>query len=122
MHLSTERLLIRNYEEQDLEDFYEIFSNPAVMEYCEPAYDRAACEHWLQYFIEQPIAFAVVEAQSGKVIGHALFKQMPGEKEGIYEIGWIYNETFWGRGYALEASRALIRYGFEELGVHKVAA
>lgn len=50
------------------------------------------------------------------------FKQIPGEENGIYEIGWIYNEHFWGRGYAYEASEALIQYGFDTLGIHKVVA
>lgn len=122
MRLKTERLLIRNYEERDLQDFHEIFSNPAVMAHCEPPYDRKASVRTLGYFIDNPIAFAVVEAQSGKMIGHALFKQMPGEEEGVYEIGWIYNERFWRRGYAYEASRALIEYGFGELSVHKFVA
>jgi len=122
MRLKTERLLIRNYAESDLQDFYEIFSNPVVMEQCEPPYGMEECAKCLDYFIKNPIAFAVVETVSGKIIGHALFKQLPGEENGIYEIGWIYNELYWGRGYAYEASKALIDYGFDVLKLHKVAA
>lgn len=122
MRLKTERLLIRNYREQDLQDFHAIFSNPTVMLHCEPAYDMESSMRTLKHFIDHPVAFAVEEVQSGKLIGHALFKQMPGEEDGIYEIGWIYNERFWRRGYAYEASKALIEYGFGELGVHKVVA
>ncbi|MCE5234944.1 MAG: GNAT family N-acetyltransferase [Eubacteriales bacterium] len=120
--MQTQRLLIRNYEPRDLDDFYEIFSDPIVMEQCEPAYDREKAAHQLRFFIDRPIAYAVVETRSGKMIGHALFQQMPGEAEGIYEIGWIYNRSFWRRGYAYEASRALIDYGFSRLGLHKVVA
>jgi RimJ/RimL family protein N-acetyltransferase len=122
LRIETERLLIRNYEEQDLQDFYEIFSNPSVMRYCEPVYDREVSANWLRFYIDNPVAYAVTETRSGKMIGHALFKQMPHEEEGIYEIGWIYNELFWHQGYAYEASKALINYGFEELCVHKIVA
>lgn len=122
MLLRTQRLIIRNYREGDLEDFHEIVSSPAVMLHCEPVYDRETSARTLRHFIDNSIAFAVVEAQSDKLIGHALFKQMPGEEQGIYEIGWIYNERYWGRGYAYEASKALIEYGFGELGVHKFVA
>lgn len=122
MHLVTERLIVRDYEKRDLGDFHEIFSNPAVMEQCEPPYDRPTSVRQLEFFIERPIAFAVVEQSSGKMIGHALFKQLPGEENGIYEIGWIYNERFWRRGYAYEASRALIDYGFGVLKLHKILA
>ncbi len=122
MRLVTERLIVRDYEKGDLTDFHEIFSNPAAMEQCEPPYDMQTSAQWLDYFIERPIAFAVVEKASGKMIGHALFKQLPGEEEGIYEIGWIYNERFWRRGYAYEASRALIEHGFCRMGLHKIVA
>ena len=122
MRIQTERLRIRNYEERDLADFFEIFSDREVMEHCEPPYDMEASRYWVQYFIDNPIAFAVIEAESGKMIGHALFKQMPGEENGIYEIGWIYNRRFWRQGYAYEAAQALIDYGFDQLNVHKIVA
>lgn len=120
--LQTERLTIRGYAEGDLPDFYEIFSDPEVMRCCEPIYSREKAERWVRYFIQNPIAFAVAENASGKMIGHTLFKQLPGEAEGIYEIGWIYNRAFWRHGYAFEASRALIGYGFGALRLHKICA
>ncbi|WP_429146433.1 GNAT family N-acetyltransferase [Anaerotaenia torta] len=122
MELKTERLLIRNYKEEDLQDLFEIFSNPVVMEQCEPPYNMEECTKWLDYFIEKPIAFAVEHIQTGRLIGHALFKQLPGEEAGIYEIGWIFNQQFWGQGYAYEASRALMDYGFDVLRLHKITA
>ena len=123
MLLETERLRIRDYRATDLADFYEIFSDAETMRFIEPPYDRARCERWLRYFADNPaVAYAVEEKQSGRVIGHALFKQLPGEATGVYEIGWIYNRRFWGRGYAREASSALIGYGFDALSLHKICA
>lgn len=39
-----------------------------------------------------------------------------------YEIGWIINKDYQGRGYAFEISNALIEYGFEELKLHRIFA
>jgi len=40
MNLETSRLIIRDFTENDLDDFYEIFSDADVMENCEPPYSR----------------------------------------------------------------------------------
>ena len=122
MRLETQRLLIRPYEAGDLNDFHEIFSDEEVMRECEPPYSLEKCREWLNYFIRNPVAYAVALKDGGKVIGHALFKQLPGEEAGIHEIGWIYSRRFWRQGYAYEAARALIDYGFGSLGLHKVCA
>lgn len=123
MYLQTERLIIRDYSPSDWQDLHEIFSDPTVMKECEPAYTEEQTREALAYFIEKDIAYAVTLANSGKVIGHALFAQLPPpDEKGIYEIGWIYNRAHWGRGYAYEASNALIGYGFQELNLHKITA
>ena len=123
MYLQTERLIIRDYSPSDWQDLHEIFSDPTVMKECEPAYTEEQTREALAYFIEKDIAYAVTLANSSKVIGHALFAQLPPpDEKGIYEIGWIYNRAHWGRGYAYEASNALIGYGFQELNLHKITA
>ena len=123
MYLQTERLIIRDYSPSDWQDLHEIFSDPTVMKECEPAYTEEQTREALAYFIEKDIAYAVTLANSGKVIGHALFAQLPPpDEKGIYEFGWIYNRAHWGRGYAYEASNALIGYGFQELNLHKITA
>lgn len=122
MELITPRLRIRDYRAEDLDDLYEIFSDPETMRDCEPACSEAQVRDYLALFMDKSIAYAVELRETGKVIGHALFKQLPGEEDGIYEIGWIYNRAYWRQGYAYEAARALIDYGFETLRVHKVCA
>lgn len=123
MYICTPRLVIRDYQPSDWQDLYEIFSDTIVMKECEPAYTEEQTKESLAYFIEKDIAYAVVLADSRKVIGHALFAQLPPpDEKGIYEIGWIYNRNYWGQGYAYEASKALIDYGFQKLNLHKVSA
>lgn len=123
MYIRTKRLVIRDYSPSDWRDLHEIFSDPVVMKECEPAYSEEQTRDALDYFIKKSIAYAVCLADSGKVIGHALFNQLPPpDEEGVYEIGWIYNRNYWRNGYAFEAAKALIDYGFQELKLHKICA
>ncbi len=122
MKIATTRLIIRDYTPADWQDLLEIFSDPEVMKYCEPVYDAAGTRNALELFIKKSIAYAVTLANTGKVIGHVLFAQLPDAAEGIYEIGWFFNRAYWRRGYAFEAAQALIQYGFEQLKLHKITA
>ena len=123
MYIQTQRLIIRDYSPSDWQDLYEIFSDPIVMKECGPSYSENQTKEALAYFIKKDIAYAVTLADSGKVIGHALFAQLPPpDEKGIYEIGWIYHQAYWGLGYAYEASKALIDYGFQNLNLHKITA
>ena len=122
MVLCTERLTIREYRMTDVEDALAIFSDPEVMRFCEPVYDLPRTEALQLYFIKRRNEFAVEQRQSGRVIGHLVFSQLPNEEAGIYEIGWIFHRAFWRQGYAYEASSALMKYGFAELELHKICA
>ena len=122
MYLSTNRLIIRDYAPSDLHDLHEIFSDPKVMEHCEPPYTRQQTSDILQLFLSRELAYAIVHKASRKVIGHLLFHQLPEEPPGVYEIGWFLNRDYWGMGYAEEASRAIMAYGFDSLKLHKIAA
>ena len=51
------------------------------------------------------------------MIGYILFNEMD---EGIYELGWFFNRSFWRQGYAYESCKAVIDYAFGELKAHKV--
>ena len=53
------------------------------------------------------------------MMGYILFNEA---YEGVYEMGWIYNRSFWRQGYAYESCRAVIDYAFGELSAHKVFA
>lgn len=123
MYIRTSRLIIRDYVSTDWHDLHEIFSDPEAMRYCEPPYMPEQTKEALDCFIQKGIAYAVALADSGKVIGHALFAQLPPpEEQGTFEIAWFYNRSYWGQGYAYEASKALIDYGFQELRLHKILA
>jgi RimJ/RimL family protein N-acetyltransferase len=123
MHLETERLFIREFTMDDLADLHEIFGDDEVMEHCEPAYGLAKSERFLREFCverEPKKAYAATLKDTGKVIGYILWGA-PDYPE-IVEAGWIFNKAYWRRGYAFEAMTAMLRYGFEVQGLHKVFA
>ena len=95
MLLRTKRLILRNYTPSDAADLHEIFSDPVVMKYCEEPYSPEQTQSILSLFIEKNIAVAAVLPDTGKVIGHLLFQQLPMEENGIYEIGWFFNRNYW---------------------------
>ena len=120
MYIETPRMIIRDFTPEDAADLYDIFSDDETMENCEPAYDFEKTEKFLTSFcIGKNGAVAAVHKESGKMMGYILFKR---QDEGVYEMGWIYNRSFWRQGYAYESCKAVIDFAFRDLKAHKVFA
>ena len=120
MYLETDRLRIRDFKLSDIDDLYEIFSDEEVMEYIEPVYDRNKTLNFLREFcIEHKGAFACVNKENEKVIGYIIFNEY---EDKVYELGWIFNKEYWGKGYAYESCDAVIKYAFSEMKIHKIFA
>ena len=120
MLIETERMFVRDFNSDDVNDLYEILGEEETMKNCEPAYDFEKTQKFLEDFcIVKKGAVAAVLKDSKKVIGYILFKPL---EESVYEIGWIFNKRYWRQGYAYEACSKLIAHGFRELNIHKVVA
>ena len=65
-------------------------------------------------------ALAVIERESGELVGHMPFHPWFGHA--THEIGWVVSPGRQGRGYATEAARALVDFAFGALGCHRVVA
>ncbi|MGN0479123.1 MAG: GNAT family N-acetyltransferase [Hominenteromicrobium sp.] len=119
MNLQTERLIIRRFTEQDAEDLYAYLSRPEVVRY-EP-YEPFTREEALQAAREraEDPSFYAVALKSGRVIGNLYFAQ--GEFD-TWELGYVFNDAYWGAGYASESAGALLSYAFQTLGVRRVIA
>jgi len=121
MYLESNRMILRDFIMDDLNDLHEILGDAKVMMYMEPPYDKQKTADFLQSFcIERNPkgAFAAVLKDTGKVIGYVLFK--PIDDPEIYEIGWIFNKSFWRNGYAFEICSKLISYSFYDRKLHKI--
>ena len=120
MYIETPRMIIRDFIPEDAANLQEILGDDETMKNCEPAYDFEKTEKFLTSFcIGRKGAVAAVHKERSKMIGYILFNEID---EGIYELGWIFNRSFWRQGYAYESCKAVIDYAFGELKAHKVFA
>ena len=109
MELITERCLIRNLNIEDTDELYQVLSDEDVMRYIEPVFDMEKTKAFIQSagMCEPPLVYAIVWKQTGNVIGHAIFHIY---EQSDYEIGWILDKSYWGRGIADEVTKKLVEY------------
>lgn len=63
---------------------------------------------------------AVTLRATSELIGGCGIEKRPARKEGV--IGYCFNKAYWGKGYAAEATRALLAFGFTRLALHRIIA
>ncbi|GAA3631637.1 GNAT family protein [Lentzea roselyniae] len=128
--LKTDRLLLRPFEERDLDDFHAYRSLPDVHRYLyNEAPDRPECEELLAKRITedeltgegQRLALAVYWPEAGRVVGDVVLKWLS-EADRQGEIGYGFNPDFQGKGLATEAAAVMLKVGFEQLGLHRIIA
>ena len=98
-------ITIRNMRPGDAEALYRLLSDPEVMRYLEPPYDRVQAEAFLHHagLSEPPLVYAVEE--NGSFIGYVIYHAYDVES---VEIGWVLLPEYWGRGYASALTDRLI--------------
>jgi RimJ/RimL family protein N-acetyltransferase len=128
MRLETPRLILRNWDERDRDLFFEINSDERVMEHYPYRRNRseadAVFDEWTAEINATPFGkFPVELKQTGECMGYCGLVPAnvpPTLPTDPIEIGWRFAARFWGKGYASEAARALLRYGFEDLGLKEI--
>jgi len=129
IQLETERLILRPLCLQDFDDFYSYGSVPENMTYMifgpyTPETARAflqKVEDWWKEDPQRVYEFAAVLKETGRTIGNVgiyLDRDVPAT--GM--LGWCFHRDFWNRGYCTEAVRALMKFGFEDLNLHRTHA
>ncbi|MCY1139736.1 GNAT family N-acetyltransferase [Actinoplanes sp. Pm04-4] len=125
--LTTERLLLRKWRNDDLDGLAAINADPEVMRYIldGSVRDREQSADGLRKmrrdWDEQGYGLFAVELR-GELIGWAGFAVpvfLPAVLPAV-EIGWRLGRRFWGYGYATEAAAAALRFGFDEVGFERV--
>ncbi|MCQ6562376.1 GNAT family N-acetyltransferase [Paenibacillus mendelii] len=127
MILETERLVLREFALEDAAAVHVYAADPVVAAHMSwgPNTEEETWDY-MQYVTqmqgEQPrtgFELAVILKETQALIGGTgIFINSPGQGE----IGYCYNPLYWGRGYAAEAAAALLRFGFNELGLHRIFA
>lgn len=127
--LATPRLVLRDFQLNDWKAVHEYASDERVVEFLE--WGPNAPPDTIQ-FIEGSIArqrdhprqifeFAVVLRESETLIGACGIRVNPQDAEQA-EVGYCYNRRYWAKGYAREACRAVVDFGFTELSLHRIYA
>ncbi|WP_129021882.1 GNAT family N-acetyltransferase [Edaphocola flava] len=130
--LETERLLLREIMEADATDLFEMDSDPDVHRYI---YNQPLKQIEEQYkmidmlqqqYRDYGIArWAVVDKLNGECLGWAGLKFFPEPFNGhqhFYELGYRFKQKHWGKGYATEAGKAIVDYGFTQLNTDNLYA
>jgi ribosomal-protein-alanine N-acetyltransferase len=129
VQLSTNRLLLREYVESDWQSVLEYQRDSRYLRfYAWNDRTEADVRAFVQAFIdaksEQPrvkYSFAVTLKTNGQLIGNCNLRKNQLEDR-VAEIGYEIAPAHWGKGYATEAARAIVAFGFDELKLHRIAA
>ncbi|MEW1948901.1 GNAT family protein [Pseudarthrobacter sp902506025] len=126
--IRTGRLVLRRFDGGDLDAFHAYHSLPETARFLPgPAktYTQSMerVGRYANFVFEKEgdwVALAIEAADAPGLLGEVVLKWLPGR--GQAEVGWTLAPAARGRGYGTEAANALLRLGFEELGLHRIEA
>ena len=115
--IETDRLILREYTNEDFPWLYKILSDPETMKYYPRPYDEAGVRRWLEWSLDnyekQGFGLWVVELKAtGEPIGDAGITLQPIDGEWLPEVGYHISKHFWRMGYGSEAARAARDWAF----------
>ncbi len=131
--LETDRLILRDLLETDLEGIFELDSNQLVNKYLgnNPVKTKKQSADIIKFIHKQYKnlgigRLAVIEKTSGDFIGWSGLKLNTGEKEALngktefYDVGYRFIPRYWGNGYATESALATLDFGFKSLNLETI--
>ena len=126
--IHTDRLSLRAISNSDLDDIYEIFSDPEVMRYWStpPLPHKQAASDLITEIHESfqrriSLKWGITLPSENVLIGTATLFQ-PDFTNHRVELGYALGRKYWGRGYMCEALNAVLNYAFAELEMHRIEA
>ena len=129
-HFETERLILRDLCEADINHMYELDSNPLVHQYLgnKPIHSIEQAEICIsnvkQQYKDNGIGrWATIEKSSGNFIGWSGLKfvtSVENNRSHFYDVGYRLLPKYWGKGYATEACKASLKYAFEIMNLNEV--
>ncbi|HYX53192.1 MAG TPA: GNAT family N-acetyltransferase [Candidatus Limnocylindrales bacterium] len=125
--LTTERLILREFELADSEALMQVLGDPVAMQYYPAPFPRREVDEWIwrnraRYRDSGFGIWAMALHGSGELIGDCgcFVRDLEGDYE--CEMGWHVRRDLWNRGYATEAARHCIEYAFWKLGMPRIIA
>jgi len=126
--LETERLVLRELIGSDTEDLFAYYGDPSIKDYvsysafksidiARDEIGRIAEGFKAHKFVE----FGVARKSDNRIVGVCTLHHISPDHHRM-ELGYGLARAYWGFGYMTEAVREVIRYAFEEMGIHRIEA
>ena len=126
--LLSDRLSIRQLRHSDLDDLFDVHSVEAVNRYLPYTTwkTRVDAEVWWEKLQERmldgnTLQFVICDLALDRAIGGCILFGYAKEHQRA-ELGYAIAQSYWGKGYALEAMQSFLRYAFEDIGLRRVDA
>lgn len=128
-HLETDRLILREWEDKDLEPFARMNADPVVMEYLPRVLDEKSTKRHMkefqEHFKKHGYGFYVLETKdTGEFVGFVGLENTDFKAKftPAIELAWRLDYEYWGQGYASEAARAVIDHAFNKLKMPEIVS
>lgn len=123
--IETERLILRHVIPGDVDALVDVLGDPVSMKYYPAAFTRdEVCrwiERWVASYAENGYGlYAMVLKFTGQIIGDCGHAKQDVDGVAEIEIGYHVLRSLQGQGYATEAARACVEYGFTKLGAQRL--
>lgn len=133
IYMETERLIIKPYRMQDIEDLFKIYSDEKVMAYIP---EGVMSYEWVKDLIKWMVEYcyekntpeniikfgvSVADKKTKRVIGWCGLGSLDCKPEDV-EIFYGLSSEWWGQGLATEAAMAMLQYGFDSIGLKRIIA
>ena len=125
--VQTDRLILRPFTADDVETLLSIYQTEGIRKYFPPSppvtieriqrFITRQQEDWDQYGYG---IWGIVPKDASQVIGWVGLTFLPELNE--TEVGYLLDKPFWGKGFATEAARASLQFGFEQCGLDHIVA
>ncbi|RYE24610.1 MAG: N-acetyltransferase [Sphingobacteriales bacterium] len=132
IHLETPRFIIRDLQREDVEDIFEMDSDPEVHRYLgnKPNKDLQDAHNYLDLVLKQYAdngvgRWAVVDKETNEMLGWVGFRLMTEPVNGhvnYYDFGYRLKRSAWNKGVASEAGLATLLYGINQRGFKPIHA
>jgi HAD superfamily hydrolase (TIGR01509 family) len=126
---ATKRTIIRELTEHDIKELYQIYQNEEVTKYTDKLDDSLEIETEKQKAYIQTVyhfygygIWGIFDTASGKLIGRCGIESKLIDAQPEFELSYLLDRTYWGKGYALECTSAVIRYAQNHLNADRITA
>ncbi len=125
--IRTDRLLLRRWTDADRPAFAAMNADPLVMEHMQGLMSREASDDFIdrieRHWEERGWGLWAVEVPGvAPFVGHVGLWPADYVAEGMVEVGWRLAHEHWGHGYATEAAREALRFGFTDVGLDEIVS